>query len=148
MKLASDADNATKIWPLNVTYTLTLQTVKAAGSSVSESTPSLHLFNVDVCVRCAAKCMYQIWCSNRLGAVSNYDQVISKLRGLGGNCGYFFLSYESIKLSFLSLREDANRRLTSWPLNKTYTLWQTAGSWARDTGHVKRYILLFLCHVC
>ena len=45
-----------------------------------------------VCLRCAAKCMYQIWCSNRLGAVSNYDKVRSKLRGEDKACFSIFLS--------------------------------------------------------
>jgi len=85
---------------INMTYTSTLQTAKAAGSLTSESKPSLHLFNVDVCVRCVAKSMYQSWYSNRLGAISIYDLVRSKLRGRGGgNCGYFFLSCERIKLT-------------------------------------------------
>jgi len=56
-------------------------------------TPSQHHVNGDVCVRCAAKCMYQIWCSNRLGAVSNYDKVRSKLRGEDKAC--FSLSLSS-----------------------------------------------------
>jgi len=60
---------------INMTYTSTLQTAKAAGSLTSESKPSLHLFNVDVCVRCVAKSMYQSWYSNRLGAISIYDKV-------------------------------------------------------------------------
>ena len=81
-----------------MTYKSTLQTAKAAGSLTRESKPSLHLFNVDVCVRCAAKSTYQIWYSNRLGTISIYVLVRSKLRG-GGNCGYFFLSCERIKLT-------------------------------------------------
>jgi len=79
---------------INMTYTSTLQTAKAAGSLTSESKPSLHLFNVDVCVRCVAKSMYQSWYSNRLGAISIYDLVRSKLRGRGGGIAgiSFFLA--------------------------------------------------------
>ena len=48
--------------------------------------PSRHLFDVEKRVRWAAKFIYQMWCSNLLGAVSIYDQVRSKLRGEDKAC--------------------------------------------------------------
>jgi len=68
--------------------------------------------------------MYQIWCSYKSGAVSNYDQVRSKLRG---------------ELASLSLRQDANRSLIGLTIKYdiyTYagnSLQPGKGSWTRVT---------------
>jgi len=90
------------------------------------------------------KCMYQIWCSYQLGAVSIYDQVRSKLRA---KMRVFLSFLRKDKACFFKMLTVA---LQVWPLNKTYTLTrQTAGSWARILGtrHLKRNVILFLCLV-